>query len=491
MGRGWVAALGALLIPVYVRMMGVEAYALVGIHATLQTIFGLLDLGLGAGLNREIARLSTMEGGDDERRDLLATFDLIGVVIGIAVIVIVYFAAPFIAYRWVNATELPRSAIVDAIRMIAVIIGLQLPIGFYQGGMSGLEKQVLSNMLWIGLQTIRGLGAVLALMLVAPTVRVFFAWQLVVTMLIALVYGFVLHRLVDRKLGWGRPRRDLLKRVWRYSAGWIGNSVGTSFLGLADKVVLSRILTLKDFGYYTFASYGATLLLNLIMSVSEAFFPRFNRLIARNDEAGLAIEYRRGNQTLASLLIPVACVLLFFSREAVFVWTRDATLTDATATLMAIFVAGITLFGTAHIAYVAALSKGMFRTTMKMTAVLSIICVPALLIVPKYYGVIGAAVVWAVMNGGRVAVVPLLHQRYIAGEGRMWLKQALVAPLIAAGSVGAVARYFAPHFHNAIATLAYLGGTWVLMVIAVLTVEPAVRGAVFSAARRVAARVSQ
>jgi O-antigen/teichoic acid export membrane protein len=486
-GRVWVAALGVLLIPVYVKFLGVEAYALVGIHGTLHTIFGLLDLGLGAGLNRELARLSATGADEQERRDLLATFDLIGVVAGVLVAVIVYVLAPLIAYRWVNAHELEGPAIVNAIRLIGLIIGLQIPMGFYQGGINGLERQVLFNGIWIVVNTVRGIGAVLVLMFVASTVRAFFAWQLCVAALSFLVWGLTLHRLVDRGSGRGRARRALFDRVWRYSAGWLGNAVGTSLLGLTDKVVLSRVLTLKDFGYYTFASYGAHLLLNLIVSVSAAFFPRFNSTIARGDEPGLAAEYRRGNQLMATLLVPAAFMVLFFSPEILMVWTRDASLTASTAMLFAILAAGMTVFGLSHVPYTAALCHGMFRTGILMTIILAVIWVPAMVFVPIRYGVVGAAIVWALMNASRVAIVPLLHRQYIRGEGMIWLRQGLLAPVLVAGVICGTSRLVAPDFASSFTIVAYLTGTWLLTMAAVAAIEPTIRNRAAAALRAVAA----
>src|SRR6478752_3969519 len=60
-GTLWTALMGPALVSVYVRLMGIEAYGLVGILTTLQAAFTLLDLGLTTATNRELARLSVRE----------------------------------------------------------------------------------------------------------------------------------------------------------------------------------------------------------------------------------------------------------------------------------------------------------------------------------------------------------------------------------------------------------------------------------------------
>jgi O-antigen/teichoic acid export membrane protein len=483
-GRVWNAALGVFLIPIYVKLLGVESYALVGIHATLQTIFGLLDLGLGAGLNRELARLTATGADDHQRRDLLATFDLIGLAAAAIIALSLFAMAPIIAFRWVNAQDLDRHVIVDAIRMMGVIIGLQVPIGFYHGGLNGLQRQVLYNVVSVSMNTIRGVGAALLLASVAATVRVFFGWQICITVAAAAVSAILTHRLVDGSAGRGRAAREYFTRVWRYSSGWLANSVGVNLLGQADKLILSRMLSLRDFGYYTFASYGALLLWNLVAAVSSAFFPRFNGLIARGDETGLAAEYRRGNQTLAAVLIPVSFVILFFPREILLLWTRDAALTAATASLLAIFAAGMTAVGMANIAYTIALCEGMFRTTMKVTAVLAAIWVPAMWLATREYGAVGAATVWALMNASWIAIVPLLQRRHLPGEGWTWLRQALFLPGTMAALLCGGARLVAPPLENPLVTAGFLGGIWIVTVTAIVLTEPALRSSAATLLRR-------
>ncbi len=70
-GNGWTALLGIFFIPVYLHFLGIEAYGLVGFYATLLAFFILLDLGMGATLNREFARLSANEHSRIEQRNLL------------------------------------------------------------------------------------------------------------------------------------------------------------------------------------------------------------------------------------------------------------------------------------------------------------------------------------------------------------------------------------------------------------------------------------
>ncbi len=52
----WTALIGIVLMPLYLKYMGSEAYGLVGFFVMLQAIFIMLDLGLTPTVAREAAR---------------------------------------------------------------------------------------------------------------------------------------------------------------------------------------------------------------------------------------------------------------------------------------------------------------------------------------------------------------------------------------------------------------------------------------------------
>ena len=70
-----------------------ESWGLIGIFLTLQTMSGILDLGMSNTLNREMARLSALQGREQEMRNLVRTLEMIywsvAVFAGITVCVVI------------------------------------------------------------------------------------------------------------------------------------------------------------------------------------------------------------------------------------------------------------------------------------------------------------------------------------------------------------------------------------------------------------------
>ena len=84
-GKAWAVLMSLAFVPVYIKLLGIEAYGLIGFFLTLVAILSLLDLGLGTTLNRRLAQLSIEKNAAQEMCDLLRTLELIYLIIGIVI----------------------------------------------------------------------------------------------------------------------------------------------------------------------------------------------------------------------------------------------------------------------------------------------------------------------------------------------------------------------------------------------------------------------
>jgi O-antigen/teichoic acid export membrane protein len=55
-GQFWVALMGIAFVPTYIRLIGIESYGLIGLFVLMQSMFTLLDLGLGPAIGREASK---------------------------------------------------------------------------------------------------------------------------------------------------------------------------------------------------------------------------------------------------------------------------------------------------------------------------------------------------------------------------------------------------------------------------------------------------
>jgi O-antigen/teichoic acid export membrane protein len=442
-GSGMAALLQLAFIPFYIRFLGMEAYGLIGFYIMLQAILQVLDLGLGPTMNREMARYSVSTERAGEARNFTRTLEIVYWILGISAGAAIALAAPVIAANWVNAGTLPLPVVGRALTLMGGLASLQLPIVFYQGGLMGLQRQVLLNGVKISMSVVGSGGAVLVLWLVSPTITAFLAWQLAVAALQAAALGWSLWRSLPPADNSPRFSPALLRNVWRFAAGMSGITVSTIILTQLDKILLSKLLPLKTFGYYTLATAVGNGLYILITPVFNATFPRLSALVAARDGAGVRDLYHRATQLVAALVLPFAAVLAFFPEEALQIWTGSAETARAAAPIVRFLVIGTALNGIMNVPYALQLAHGWTRLSLFLTVALIATMAPSIYAATLRFGAVGAAFIWPFLNLVTLAVgVPLTHRKLLPGETRRWLLGNVAVPLAVSISVTGIARVF-------------------------------------------------
>ncbi len=431
-----------IFIPLYIKFMGIESYGLVGIFASLQALFCLLDMGLGTTINREMAKLSVLPGKAGEMRDLVRTLEMIywgvAVVIGIAV---VGLSAP-IAHYWVKADKLSPATIQQALMITGGVLAFQWPVSLYSGGLMGLQKQVLLNGIEIGVATLRGVGAVLVLWLISPTILAFFTWQIFISLFRTSITAGFLWRNIPKPGHRPHFRKNIIINIWRFAAGMTGISVTAIILTQTDKIVLSKILPLEMFGYYTLATVVASTLYRFVGPVFSALFPRFSQLVMLHDQIALKELYHKSCQLMSVMILPAAIVVSLFSPEILLLWTGNPVTVANTHSIVSLLIIGTALNGLMNLPYALQLAHGWTKLAFYTNIIASIILVPMIYFLCTHYGAVGAAAAWIILNSGYVLItIQIMHRRLLPNEKWSWYGKDVGLPLTAAVLTAGLGRF--------------------------------------------------
>lgn len=444
-------------IPLYIKFLGIEAYALIGFFATLISIFGLLDLGLSSTLNRELARSTVREDGAQKTRDLLRTLEIIYLAVAIFIIVLVVSLSQFIATNWLNAENLSVETLENAVMLIGMAIGFQWPLGLYRGGLLGLQKQVLVNVINSGLATLRGVGAVLILWLISPTIEAFFLWQVAISFLSTIITALLLWHNMPNGEQWAKFNTNLLLSVWKFAAGAMGAAVTWVILSQLDKLLLAVLLPLETYGYYMLAVVVASALMNVFGPIYTAMYPRLSQLVEMNDQKALVHVYHRACQLTSVIALPLAVLLAFFSYEIMLLWTNDPMIASNSAGLVTLLVVGTIFHGMTYLPYALQLAHGWASLRFYVNLVAIILLVPMLFIMVNYYQAIGAAAVWLVLNICYVFFdILIMHGRILKGEQWRWYFEDIGLPLVASMVIIGIGKWMFPTDASQLFLILYL-----------------------------------
>lgn len=460
LGQGWVAMMGLVFLPIYIRYLGVEAYGLIGLFAVMQAWLALLDIGMTPTLGREMARFTAGAHSAQSIRDLLRSLELICFAMAIVICAAVWAASGWLASDWLKVEKLALQIVRGAIAVMAFVVAFRFVEGIYRSALFGLQRQVWYNGANAALATIRNVGALVVIGLVSPTIEAFFLWQAFVSMLSVVVFACGVHRALPRAPARPKFSTDVLLGVWRFAGGMTGITLLSILLTQIDKVLLSRLLALEAFGYYTLAATVSGALYMVITPVTIALFPRLVELVSQGDHDALAGAYHRGAQLVTMVTAPVAFLLAFFGEGVLFAWSGNVDLARNAGPILSALVLGTFLNGLMYVPYQLQLAHGWTSFALKINIIAVALLVPTIFWVVPRHGALGAAWVWIALNAGYVLVgIQLMHRRLLPSEKWLWYARDVGLPVIGTAVTLILASYFRPEtLSDRLAWLGFLGG---------------------------------
>jgi O-antigen/teichoic acid export membrane protein len=425
----------------------------------------LLDMGMAPTMNREVARCSA-SGQLRDAGKLLHTLAVIYWCVAMVIGLVIVILAPFIATHWLNSKDLPDETVVNALMLMGLVVATRWPVGLYQSALIGAQRMTVSSAVNMSMVTLTSVGCVLVLAFVSSTIEAFFAWQA----LMGLVYAVTLREVTWSVIGKSDTNRfeiTELKRIWRFAMGMSAIGMTGLVFSQLDKVILSKVLALEDFGHYMLASVVVSGLYILITPVFNIIFPRFSAFVAKGDLAELKNQYRLGTRLLATILFPLAMFLAIFSEEIVTLWTGDRDLAMTVAPVIALLAAGSALHGVMYFPYALQLANGLTALPLKINLILMAFQVPLVISFANRYGTEGAAAAWLLLHSAYLLLGALLtHQKLLKGYALSWLFKEVGIPLCLTIISGIILGYMRNSGDVTIAIQLLTGVGMVIIVIA-------------------------
>lgn len=443
--QAYVAVVGIVMIPLYVRYMGAEAYGLVGFYSMLQSWFMLLDMGLTPTIARETARY---RGGATEAanyRQLVRTLE--GLFFAVALLgggALAAAAGP-IATSWLQAQTLPASELQSALYLIAAIVAMRWTCGVYRGIITGSERLV-----WLGtfnsvVATLRFVGVLAVLIFVGTSPTIFFSYQFAIAGLEIAGLFVMANRLLPHS---GEcPRRSWsfgqIVSVIKFSLTIGALSAIWVLATQSDKLLLSRLLALGDYGYFTLAVMVASGVMVLSAPVSGAIMPRLSILEAQGDQAGFIRIYRDATQLVAITSGALAVIISIAAEPLLWAWTGDRGLAQKAAPILVLYAIGNGILALSAFSYYMQFAKGNLRLHLIGQIGFIVLLIPALVWAAREGGGVGAGYVWLTINTVYFfGWVPFVHRKFAPGLNAAWYFQDCLLIF----SAIAVAGYFLSGF---------------------------------------------
>jgi O-antigen/teichoic acid export membrane protein len=477
----WISASRFLMIPIYIKFIGVEAYGLIGIYESLMSLTALLDMGFSSALTRELAYISVLEDKAQESGNLVRSLEVIYWIIAVLIILVTFgLSSPFIDY-WINTKGISRDIIGSSTIFMGLTIAFRFPFFLYYGGLLGLQKQFLVNSIVTVLDSLRVIGIILIFWLASPTIQSFFIWQSFISLLQTFVTAIFLWKSLPKTFVKSNFDIKSLQKISKFATGMIRFSISGAILLQMDNIVLSKILTLESFGYYSLAlTLGYIPHYLLMYPIYTAIFPMFSELISRNDEVRIISLYHKITQLTVVLLLSVTLTLSLFSYEIFYIWVRSDSIASHAYWLVSLISLGTFMHSIVHIPYAIQFAYGKTKLVIWTNITSLLILFPILIILVQFYGALGGPIVWILMNlGNFLIMVQLMHQDLLITEKKSWYCNDLLLPSLITIPLAILMRVLLPSSASFFFTIAWLLLTAVILFIAGAAVSPLFRGSFY------------
>jgi O-antigen/teichoic acid export membrane protein len=356
-------------------------------------------------------------------------------------------SAGYIARSWLQTTNLPISEVETAVQLMAVIVAMRWMCGLYRGVITGFERLV-----WLGgynslIATIRFVFVLLVLIFIGVTPGIFFSYQFGVAVLEMAGLLFYAYRLLPnipkgKRLQWSYAP---IKPVLKFSLTIAFTSSVWVLVTQTDKLVLSKLLPLAEYGYFTLAVLVASGVMMISTPIGTSIMPRMAKLQAEGDDAGLIRVYRQSTQLVAVIAGAASITLVLFAEPLIWAWTGDKYIASHTAPIVTLYALGNGILAVSAFPYYLQYAKGDLRLHLIGNAGFIVLLIPTIIWAAGKYGAVGAGYVWLIMNVVTFLVwLPFVHHRFVPGLNLKWYVQDVLVIILLAAFTGYCLSAFLP-----------------------------------------------
>lgn len=381
-------------------------------------------------LSRVFAQYQKSDQENKHVCDVLRSVELILLACCFFMIFLIFLFSKDLINVWLSTSVFTTEELSNILEIFAVMIFFRLFEGIYKSTLIGMQKHITQNLIVTGVTLLKTVSLISLLLFFTSDIQVFFLVQLIFG---SISTALLLHSVYSRmplSMLYARFSLISLKKVYKFSAGLAGITLLSLFLTQFDKIILTKYISLENFGYYTLSASVASVLHILISPITISLGPKLAALQKQNDLNGFEKEFFFGSEFIGLVVCTAGGIIAVYSFELFSFWTSSSVVADKTFEIASILILGNILNSMMWMPYQAQLAYGWTRLSL-MTNVFSIILlVPLNLLFVPIYGSYAAVTIWAILNAGYILIVaPIMFSKILQNAGLRWFSHCVGKPL--------------------------------------------------------------
>ncbi len=417
-------------MPLYLDLLGGELFGIFGFFLLLQSWFVILDAGLTPTFSRQVAFIKGNNSEMPGIKQLTRNFEIVFVVTAFLIFLLIFNSNSFLSINWIKAEQTSQDIISTAIFVMSLMIPLRWMTGLYRSGILGFEDQVWLNKASMIFISLRMIGGLLFL--------IFFEKNIIHLLIIHLLFFALELIFFAIRFYLSLPKNQLKISAsffeWNYFIKLIPFSLSIGYTTILwvlvsqfDKLILSGILKLEQFGYFTMLIMITNGVMLMSAPISAAILPRMTNYVAKEKYEKLKNLYSTSSQLVVLIITSLAATLIFFGDEILYIWTRNEAATEWIGSVMPLFVLSSAVLSLAAFSYYLQTAYGSLKLHVIGETISAGLFLPIIYFSAMNFGVMGVGLAMLIFRFFWFMVwTPVVHKKFLNDFHLAWLFQKII-----------------------------------------------------------------
>lgn len=355
----WTALLGLVSVPICIRLLGPNGWAVVAAAVTLQNAAFLLDAGLSQIVPRVLASGST---DADWRRNTFLVYSRLYAIVAAIGAFLLAVGAPMLVGQWFSVQGAQREQLEWAIRLMSIQFGFQFANSLHYAFWVGTDRQVTGSYRQCIFATVRQLGALACIQFISATPLMYIGVSVVVAIIEwCFCRRWILIELPASSVEAPALGPAVLAAVRGAASLSFGVVVGM-LVSQYDRMLMSKTQELTAYGTYSVAVNIGLAFLQLQYPMVRAFYPR----VVKEVSGGLR-KFRASAELLflLSTCFAIPCLVASaYSFDLLRFWTGDDEMAHSGRPVLSLLLKAAALNCIYNVIYQRIVASGLGRAVI-------------------------------------------------------------------------------------------------------------------------------
>lgn len=416
--------IGIAILPAYMIYLGAEAFGLIGFFTMLSAWMMLLDVGLSATISRQSATLKHSFEQMIEFKHILRSVEAIFIVISLFIVLIVFISDDWIANNWLKIEALDKNEVAYCISLMGIMIALKWMVGLYKGAINGFEQQVWLNIYGVTINSFKFIGGFILVKYISQDPSSYFEYQLIIGIIELLVIHQKVYKVIPKTDSFIKPSIKYLKIIMPFALAIAYTSGLWIVLTNIDKLLLSNLLPLKEYGYFSLIAVVVSGMSALSGPIGTAVQPRLTSLLSQGKSEEMIALYKKATQFVSVIGFAVAGTVALFSTELLYAWTGDMEAALWAGNILFWYALGNGLLMVLAFQYYLQFAYGNLKYHIWGNTIFGFVQIIVMIIAVYTYGALGAGIAWFVLQAIFLSFWPgYIHSKFAKGIHTNWMLQ--------------------------------------------------------------------